>query len=184
MPDVAVAQVHSFPPIARSTARVLILGTMPGQASLRAGQYYAHPRNQFWRIIGNTLGFDPASPYEARVASIRSADIALWDVLRSCTRAGSLDSAIDASSVVPNDVAGFLVEHPQIRRVCFNGATAEALYMKHVRPRLTAKSEVRHLRLPSTSPAHAALPFAAKLRAWQTILVLGRPPRLQPSSGG
>jgi TDG/mug DNA glycosylase family protein len=105
-----------------------------------------------------------------RVASIRSASIALWDVLKSCTREGSMDSAIEASSAVPNDVAGFLSEHPQIRRICFNGAKAEALYMRHIRPRLLAYPEVEKLRLPSTSPANAALPFSAKLRAWQAIV--------------
>jgi TDG/mug DNA glycosylase family protein len=164
-------QVHSFPPIASRTSRVLILGTMPGKVSLRERQYYAHPQNQFWRIVGEILGLDSASPYEARVASVRSASIALWDVLKSCTRKGSMDSAIEASSAVPNDIAGFLSEHPQIRRVCFNGATSEALYMSHVRPRLAANREVQHLRLPSTSPANAALPFAAKLKAWQAIVL-------------
>ena len=165
-----MAQIHSFPPIASRTARVLILGTMPGKASLRERQYYAHPQNGFWRIVGAILGFDPASPYEARVASLRSADIAVWDVLKSCTRPGSLDSAIEPLTLVANDFAGFFAAHAQIRRVCFNGAKAEALYMRHVRPHLVADAEVRHLRLPSTSPANAALPFAAKLQAWQAIL--------------
>jgi len=150
---------------------VLILGTMPGGVSLRERQYYAHPRNGFWRIIGEILGFDPASPYEVRVDSVRSAGIAMWDVLKSCIRPSSMDSAIEASSVVPNDFAGFLAEHPQIRRICFNGARAEALYMRHVRPRLAASPEVQHLRLPSTSPANAALPFSAKLQAWQAIVL-------------
>jgi TDG/mug DNA glycosylase family protein len=164
-------QVHSFPPIESRTSRVLILGTMPGGVSLRERQYYAHPQNQFWRIIGEILGFDPASPYAVRVALVRSADIAIWDVLKSCTREGSMDSAIQASSVVPNDFAGLLSEHPQIRRICFNGAKAEALYMKHVRPGLVENPKVEHLRLPSTSPANAALPFSAKLRAWQAIVM-------------
>jgi hypoxanthine-DNA glycosylase len=169
MPGVVVAQIHSFPPIARATARVLILGSMPGEASLRANQYYAHPRNQFWPIAGDLFGFDPASPYEVRVARVRSADIALWDVLESCIRVSSLDSAIEPRSAIPNDFAGFLAAHPQIRRICFNGAKAEALYIRLVRPQLAANPKVEHLRLPSTSPAHAALPLAAKLRAWQVI---------------
>jgi TDG/mug DNA glycosylase family protein len=143
---------------------------MPGGVSLRERQYYAHPQNGFWRIIGEILGFDPASAYEVRVEAMRSAGIALWDVLKSCTREGSMDSAIDSATVVPNDLAGFFSEHPQIRRICFNGATAEALYMRHVRPSLAADPEVQHLRLPSTSPANAALPFLAKLRAWQAIV--------------
>jgi double-stranded uracil-DNA glycosylase len=163
-------QVHSFPPIASRTSRVLILGTMPGRVSLRERQYYAHPQNGFWRIVGEIVGFDPASSYEVRLASIRTADIALWDVLKSCTRPGSMDSAIEPLTAVPNDFAGFFAEHAQIRRVCFNGAKAEALFMRHVRPRLAAHPEVRYLRLPSTSPANAALPFRAKLQAWQAIV--------------
>ena len=164
-------KIHSFPPIASGMPRVLILGTMPGKVSLRERQYYAHPQNAFWRILGGHLGFDPASPYNARRAAVQSAGIAIWDVLKSCIRESSLDSAIEASSVLPNDFAAFFAEHPQIQRVCFNGAKAEALYMKHVRPRLSAKSDVQHLRLPSTSPANAALRFPEKLRAWQAIVL-------------
>jgi TDG/mug DNA glycosylase family protein len=163
-------QVQSFPPIATRTARVLILGTMPGKVSLRERQYYAHPQNVFWRILGGILGFDPTSPYDARVAAVQSADIAIWDVLKSCIRAGSMDSAIEGSSVVPNDFAAFLAEHPQIRRICFNGAKAEALYLKHVRPRLDANPEAQYLRLPSTSPANASWSIAEKVRAWQAIV--------------
>jgi TDG/mug DNA glycosylase family protein len=161
---------RSFPPIASRTSRVLILGSMPGKASLRAQQYYAHPRNQFWRIVGTLLGFDPASPYEARGASLRSAEVALWDVLQSCIRESSLDSAIVPSSVVANDFAGFLTKHPQIHRICFNGGTAARLYERHVRPGLAASPKIEHLRLPSTSPAHAALRFDEKLRAWRAIV--------------
>jgi hypoxanthine-DNA glycosylase len=163
-------RIHSFPPVACPTARVLILGTMPGRVSLREQQYYAHPQNQFWRILGALLGFDPASSYEARLAALRTADIALWDVLQTCIRAGSLDAAIKPLSAVPNDFATFLAQHPQIRRICFNGAKAEALFMRRVRPDLPVEPELDHLRLPSTSPAHAALPFAAKLQAWRAIL--------------
>jgi double-stranded uracil-DNA glycosylase len=165
-----VAHVHSFPPIASGSSRVLILGTMPSKVSLRERQYYAHPQNRFWRIIGGILGFDPASPYETRVAAVQSAGIAIWDVLRSCIRESSLDSAIEASSVVPNDFAAFFAEHPQIRRICFNGAKAEALYMRHVRPRLPPDADVQYLRLPSTSPANAALPLSEKLQAWHAIV--------------
>jgi hypoxanthine-DNA glycosylase len=164
-------QIQSFPPIASSTAQVLILGTMPGKASLRKRQYYAHPQNAFWRIVGGILGFDPAGPYDARVAAVESAGIAIWDVLRSCIRASSLDSAIEASSVVPNDFAGFLAEHPQIERICFNGVTAQALFMKHVRPRLMTHLEIEARRLPSTSPANASLPLSEKKRAWQAIVL-------------
>ena len=87
----ATGHIESFPPITSSTARVLILGTMPGRVSLRERQYYAHPQNAFWRIIGAILGFDPALPYRERVASVQLAGIAIWDVLKACARAGSLD---------------------------------------------------------------------------------------------
>jgi double-stranded uracil-DNA glycosylase len=166
----ATGHIESFPPITSTTARVLILGTMPGRVSLRERQYYAHPQNAFWRIIGAILGFDPALPYHERVASVQSAGIAIWDVLKACAREGSLDSAIDAASVVPNDFAAFLAEHPDIRRICFNGATAQALYMKHVRPRLGNDAHLEYLRLPSTSPANASWSFAEKARAWQAIM--------------
>jgi double-stranded uracil-DNA glycosylase len=167
----ATGHIESFPPITSTTARVLILGTMPGRVSLREHQYYAHPQNAFWRIIGAILGFDPALPYHERVASVQSAGIAIWDVLKACVRAGSLDSAIDAASVVPNDVAAFLAQHPQVRRICFNGATAQALYMKHVRPRLGSDPDMQYLRLPSTSPANASWSLADKARAWQAIVL-------------
>ena len=167
---VIASPVQSFPPIEARGSRVLILGTMPGQESLRARQYYAHPQNAFWRIVGDLLGFDRTLDYGLRIERVRAADIAVWDVLRSCTRKGSLDSAIEPSSAVPNDFAGFLADHPQMTRICFNGAKAEALFAKHVRPRLGAAAELQYLRLPSTSPAHAGLPFSEKLRAWRAIL--------------
>jgi double-stranded uracil-DNA glycosylase len=167
----ASRHIESFPPITSGTARVLILGTMPGRVSLRQRQYYAHPQNAFWRIIGSILGFDPALPYHERVASVQSAGIAIWDVLKACVREGSLDSAIDAASVVPNDFAAFLAEHPQVRRICFNGTTAQALYLKHVRPRLGNDAHLEYLRLPSTSPANASLPFSEKARAWQAMVL-------------
>ena len=91
--------VQSFPPIAQRTARVLILGTMPGRVSLRERQYYAHPQNAFWRIVGGILGFDPALAYPERVAAVQSAGVAIWDVLKACAREGSLDSAIDPASL-------------------------------------------------------------------------------------
>jgi TDG/mug DNA glycosylase family protein len=166
-----MAHVQSFPPIESATSHVLILGTMPGVASLRARQYYAHPQNAFWRIAGALLGFDPKSPYEVRVAHLRAAGIAVWDVLKSCTRAGSLDSDILHSTAVPNDLPGFLRAHPQIRRICFNGAKAEALYARYVRPRLAGSTDIQYLRLPSTSPANASVSWPAKLQAWQAALL-------------
>jgi TDG/mug DNA glycosylase family protein len=166
-----MSYVQSFPPIASAASRVLILGTMPGKASLRAGQYYAHPQNAFWRIAGTIVGFEPASPYEVRVDLMRAAGIAIWDVLKSCTRQSSLDSDIVHATAVPNDLPAFLALHPQIRRICFNGAKAEALFARHVRPRLADARDIHYVRLPSTSPANASVPAATKLQAWQAIVL-------------
>jgi len=162
--------IQSFPPIEQADARILILGSMPGEASLSAGQYYAHPRNLFWRIMGELLGFDPAAPYSQKAQALKSARIALWDVLRSCRRKGSLDSGIDDESLVPNDFAAFFRQHPRITRVFFNGAKAEACYHKHVCHTIGTEA-IECLRLPSTSPANASIPYESKLEAWQEIMV-------------
>jgi hypoxanthine-DNA glycosylase len=161
---------RSFPPIAAPDARVLILGSMPGLASLAAGRYYAHPRNAFWPIIGRIIGIPDSADYATRVEALKDAGIALWDVLHSCRRRGSLDSAIEGDSIVVNDLAGFLVWHPRIDRICFNGATAEACYRRHISPVALPGGAPEIIRLPSTSPAHAAMDFAAKLAAWQAAL--------------
>jgi hypoxanthine-DNA glycosylase len=161
-------RVRCFPPVADAGATRLILGSMPGVASLRAGEYYAHPRNQFWRILGELLGVDPAAPYADRVAALTAAGIALWDVLQSCSRAGSLDAAIERGSIVPNDFAAFFAGHPRVRHVYFNGSTAEQYFSRRVLP-LVPSRECAYRRLPSTSPAHAALSYADKLAAWRVV---------------
>jgi hypoxanthine-DNA glycosylase len=142
---------------------------MPGVASLRAGQYYAHPRNLFWRILGELLGMDPGLTYAGRVGVLASSGIALWDVLKSCSRAGSLDADIEKDTIVPNDFSTFFARHPQVRRVYFNGSTAERCFRRHVLPRLSAGLQV-YKRLPSTSPTHAATSYADKLAAWRVIM--------------
>ena len=163
-----MTRVHSFSPVADGAATALILGSMPGVASLRARQYYAHPRNLFWPILGDLLGMPPGLPYAARVGVLTSSGIALWDVLKSCTRAGSMDAAIEKDTIVPNDFPTFFARHPQVRRVYFNGSTAERYFLRHVLPGLTAGPRV-YARLPSTSPAHAAMSYADKLAAWRVI---------------
>jgi len=160
--------VESFAPIEKADARILILGSMPGEASLRAGQYYAHPRNLFWRIMGELLGTDPALPYDLRVQALKSAGIALWDVLHTCRRKGSLDSNIDQESLVPNDFAAFFRCHPKITHVFFNGTQAEECYRKHVQP-VTGIKTIEYLRLPSTSPANASISYERKLEAWRVV---------------
>ena len=162
--------VNSFPPLRSPQARLLILGSMPGVASLKAQQYYAHPQNQFWKILGSLLGFDPASSYEERTRHLAQAGIAVWDVLARCVREGSLDSAIDTASAVPNDFTAFFTDHPTIRRVCFNGMAAESLFMRQVRPHLSGLLMLEYVRLPSTSPAHASIRLADKLTIWSAAI--------------
>lgn len=160
--------MRSFEPVENAQATVLILGSMPGKASLRAGQYYAHPRNLFWSIVGELVGAGPDLPYKKRLRLLRSAGIALWDVIESCDRETSLDSDIEKDSLVPNDFLSFFSAHPKIRRVYFNGRKAEECYRKYALPALGEKP-VSCRRLPSTSPAHASLSYARKLAAWRVI---------------
>jgi hypoxanthine-DNA glycosylase len=162
--------VRSFPPLARRNARVLILGSMPGAESLRRRQYYAHPSNQFWPIMGALFGAGRELPYAERVERLLDRGVAVWDVLKHCERAGSLDSGIRRDSEVANDFANFFGRHPSIRAVFFNGAKSETVFSRQVRAQLGARAQsLRFARLPSTSPAHAGLPRAAKLKAWRRV---------------
>ena len=163
-------QVQGFAPVAAADARVLVLGSMPGVASLRQARYYAHPRNAFWPIAASVFGFDPGLEYGQRLQALQAAGVALWDVLQACERPGSLDADIRGDTLIPNDFAAFLERHPAIVRVCFNGGKAAALYRRHVLPGLAAPLE--YIDLPSTSPAHAAASFERKLAVWSRALKL------------
>lgn len=165
----AAALVQSFDAVAGPDAELLILGSMPGTASLTAGRYYAHPRNAFWPILAELLGFDASCPYEERLAALRSARIALWDVLHSCRRDGSLDTRIDKQDQAANDFAALYRTHPRIRRVLFNGAMAEQCYARHVLASGVG-SGMEYGRLPSTSPANASWSFERKLAAWRSAI--------------
>jgi hypoxanthine-DNA glycosylase len=139
--------------------------------SLAHQQYYAHPQNAFWRILGELLHFDARDEYAARVESLKRAHIALWDVLKFCVRESSLDTDIERDSEAPNEIAQLLKTHHTIRRVCFNGAKAAQLYRRHIFPQLPAGfEEIEYSPLPSTSPAHAGMRYAEKLCAWRVIL--------------
>ena len=162
---------ESFPPIAAPSARILILGSMPGIASLEAAQYYAHPRNAFWPIVAELFGVDRGLPYAERCRQLKGQGVAVWDVLKSCHREGSLDSAIEKDSEQPNDFAQFFASHPKIDRVGFNGAKAETAFRRHVLPSLPLVERITFVRLPSTSPAHAGRTFELKLADWRAALM-------------
>ncbi|MBK7768073.1 MAG: DNA-deoxyinosine glycosylase [Sulfuritalea sp.] len=152
-----------FEPVIDQRARVLILGSFPSAASLAAQQYYAHPKNQFWGILGAVLD-QPLREmdYPDRIAAAQAAGIAVWDVFASCERAGSLDAAI--RDAVANDVSGLRKLAPALRRVCFNGRMAAR------RVREVEALGFEALILPSTSPAHARMDFAEKLARWRAAL--------------
>lgn len=165
-PDPAT-RLQSLPPIVGLRPRILVLGSMPGAESLRQQRYYAHPRNAFWRICGALLGFDAGLPYGERLAALRRHRIALWDVALSCERDASHDATI--RSVVPNRIAELLRAQPSIRRILVNGRTAERLFVRLVLPGL-GESPPELIAVPSTSPAHAAMPFARKLARWRAAM--------------
>jgi TDG/mug DNA glycosylase family protein len=162
-------QAHSFEPVLNRRSRMLILGSMPGKVSLLAGEYYAHPRNLFWRLMEELLRVDRSAPYPERIAQLLARRVALWDVLKTCTRSSSLDSDIIPSSAVANDFASLFAEHPEIRVVCFNGAKAAASFRRHVLPGLSDRKDVIFHPLPSTSPANASIPLAKKVAAWRVV---------------
>jgi double-stranded uracil-DNA glycosylase len=164
-----VPHIQSFPPIENPTATTLILGSMPGKESLRAGQYYAHPCNAFWPIMGELIGATTTLPYEVRIQKLKSAGIALWDVLASCTRHNSMDADIEADSICANNFATFFLKHPNITHVFFNGTMAEQCYRKHVL-HLLENRQLHYKRLPSTSPANASTRYEQKLKACRVII--------------
>ena len=158
---------QGFAPVARTDARILILGSMPGVASLEATQYYAFPRNAFWKIMGELFKAGTDLEYEQRLIKLTNQHIALWDVIASCQRPGSLDSAISRDGLTTNDFCGFLEKHPGIKHIYFNGQKAATLFQRRVEPDLSRQFEYRTL--PSTSPAYAAKSYAEKLQAWSVI---------------
>jgi double-stranded uracil-DNA glycosylase len=163
------AQTNGFAPISDGNAKVLILGTLPGQASLLKNEYYGQPQNAFWRIMGELFEAGPELPYEERKRRIVARHVSVWDVCAAAHRPGSLDASIARDSVVANDIAGFLDSHPAITLICFNGAKAAALYRTLVQPRLPQTEALRHETLPSTSPANAAVPYLEKVRRWSIV---------------
>ena len=158
-----------FPPIARPDARILVLGSLPGQKSIAEQQYYAHPQNAFWPIMRELFGV--AGDYSSRCQQLMDHRVALWDVLKSSVRPGSLDSDIRLDSAQANDFAAFFGQHEMIKTVAFNGKKAEQLFARCVSAGAITGS-VGRVGLPSTSPAYAAMPFSGKLSAWRRALLL------------
>jgi hypoxanthine-DNA glycosylase len=153
----------SFAPFVAPDTRLLVLGTLPGEESLRTQRYYAHPRNLFWHLIGTAIGKDIVSlDYEDRVAALREAHVGLWDTIASARRTGSLDTAI--REVEHNPLAELVASLPELRAVAFNGATSTKIGTK-----LLAGSGVELVPLPSSSPAHAAMRLADKEALWREL---------------
>lgn len=158
--------LKGFPPVvAADTTHTLVLGSFPGEASLAAAQYYAHPRNQFWRLLGAVIG-EPSLhelPYDDRLVRVLAHGIGIWDVLDACHREGSLDSAIRHAQ--PNDFDSLREHAPLLKKVCFNGKTAGRFAP------VIAAAGYDTLVLPSSSPAYAMLSFEEKLVVWRQIPV-------------
>ena len=150
---------------------MLILGSLPGTVSLERRQYYAQPYNAFWRIMGELLGATLDLPYKARLQALTEHHIALWDVCGAGCRLGSLDSAIQLATVEANDISGFLQAHKGVELICFNGRKAKEIFDRKVRQEPAALFErICYAVLPSTSPAHAAMPYQQKLAQWHRVL--------------
>ena len=154
---------RSFSPVADARTRVLLLGSLPGEESLARSQYYANPRNHFWRLIGAVTGLDlVALPYEARLEALLEARIGLWDTVSAATRRGSLDGAIRDHRT--NDLADLAGRLPELRAVGFNGAKSASLGMAQ----LAGRPDLALIALPSSSPAYTR-PFEDKLAQWMRL---------------
>ena len=172
-------RINSFEPIVSPSSHTLILGSIPGVASLRAHEYYAHPRNAFWPILyavwlpPKTVGSlkNPSTtnlglpPYKERLRFLISKNLALWDVVATCTREGSLDSAVHDEEIQAFDT--FFAAYPNISKILFNGRKAYDLFSQH---HGFTVNMIYHL-MPSTSPAHAGMTFDEKLAVWQEALL-------------
>ena len=161
----AAALLQGLGPVAGPGTRLLVLGSFPGLASLRAQQYYGHPRNHFWPILAALWQLDlPGLPYDQRLAVAQDHGLGLWDVYAACRREGSLDRAIKAA--VPNDLTGRAARLPQLRAIAHNGGESARAR------RVTEALGLPVYRLPSTSPAHASWSFERKLAAWREVLIV------------
>ncbi len=165
------SRINSFPPVIGENPHTLILGSMPGKASLEAQQYYAWPHNAFWPIMAGFYGFDVSLEYSLRLQRLASNGILLWDVLKQCERSGSsLDSAIDPLTEIPNDIPRLLSAQPTIHTLCFNGGKAWSSFRRHLLAQISDPQSYQFHQLPSTSPANARMNYEQKYAAWKQIL--------------
>ena len=165
--EIRATKSSGFPAVSRQDARILVLGSLPGQRSMCASEYYAHPQNVFWRIMRELTGADGS--YDQRCEALGAHGIALWDVLANSVRPGSMDSSIQTDTAEANDFDGFFLSHPGIERVCFNGKMAAKLFQQLVLID-AAKSPMHFETLPSTSPAYASMAFRDKLEKWRNAI--------------
>ena len=163
-------RVRGFAPIAAADARILILGSLPSLQSLQKHEYYGNPQNAFWRVMGELFDAGPDLPYRSRAEILKRRGIAVWDVLQSSVRPGSMDTAIDPSTATPNDFRMFYDDHPELELLCFNGKKAAELYERLVAPLgIGTINNVDFRIMPSTSPAYASMKFDEKVRLWSVI---------------
>jgi hypoxanthine-DNA glycosylase len=159
-----------FDPIASTDARVLILGSLPSQQSLRKREYYGNPQNAFWQVMGELFDAGPDIPYLRRTKKLSRHRIAVWDVLQSSVRPGSMDAAIDLTTAIPNDFQAFFEEHPMLELLCFNGKKAAELYRRLVVPQgISTIDKIEFRTMPSTSPAYASMNLDEKIRRWSAV---------------
>jgi TDG/mug DNA glycosylase family protein len=163
-----------LPPSIGADCRVLVLGSMPGDASLHAARYYAHPRNRFWPLMASLCAFSTDLPYEARMRGLHEGGVGLWDVIGQCERRGSLDASIVRGTEVANPVADLLVAHRSIQAIALNGGKAAEAFRRHVEPQLPQTQRPVVFALPSTSPANASFQYERLRAAWDAIAPLLR----------
>jgi len=166
---------QGFAPIASPDARVLILGSLPSQLSLQKQEYYGNPHNVFWRVMGDLFDAGPDIPYAERAARLTHCGIAVWDVLQSSVRPGSMDAAIVDATATPNDFQTFFDEHPMLELICFNGKKAAHLFSRLVvATGIGNIDRLEYRTMPSTSPAYAAMRYEDKTRRWSATIIARR----------
>ncbi|WP_445365372.1 DNA-deoxyinosine glycosylase [Microbulbifer sp. ANSA001] len=163
-----MSTITGLSPIADKASRILILGSMPGELSLEYSQYYANSRNKFWDIMAGIVGFSTELSYEARIEELKASGIALWDVLHTCVRSGSLDSSIKSDSQIPNDFQSFFEKYRNIHKVGFNGVKAEESFNTYVKPNMNCET-ISFVRLPSSSATYP-LTLENKIEVWHEKL--------------